>query len=717
MLAVSSSLSSSQIAIATATSRTQCVPKDETFVASMLALFVNKHGFEQHRLLLLTDRAVHRVKFDFGSMRVVHSNPMPLSALLAISKGYLRTNDGHSRFGFQLSLRLDAAAAAIEKTDVQPFVFLSVADESQPSTGPAAAHAMGRRSRSHTTNLTDSFVWLDSDRSGRERSSAGEITIDDLVPSAANSRKLDDHAGNDDDDDGDGAAGSIKYQFAPASESDRLHSSTRVQTALQPSPTPRTLEDCDVCERQVEKFVRAISALAPATSVVSDALRLAAEKRVIQQQSSLVTRLYNKLNFGRRNRGNTEGAIFVDKPLATQVRALVNEAAGDEQWLNHQLSYVESIFNAPCAYVRKGGTQQGTFYVTQRELMFCVDNTNLAASDPTLPKSSRSVWQLTSITNVSIRLLSSNAALGAAAPDAAADPLALVLTLNQGDSEAWLVFEFQTMPLAQEAIELARDRARLSAAPAVRVPPAALAAAAAAAAVPPAAARNKLTKPTDDTDDDDNDDDNDDDDDDNNSELGASTPTASGLLSAPLPALPMGEHLLLDTARQRRLVKHLPHSLRYAQWQLFYKLSHDGASLTTMLKSQPGGPQLLLIEDNKRRRFGVFMSNELPRAPTNSFVGLGSCFLVDAAMRVYTWTHRNEFFMVSTLDFVAFGSGDDGHYGLLIDRSLECGSTARCDTFGNPALTVDGSVSGAAYASHAEVEFQINDIEIWSFFL
>lgn len=698
---MSSSLSTSQIAIATATARTQCVPKDETFVASMLALFVNKHGFEQHRLLLLTDRAVHRVKFDFGSMRVVHSNPMPLSALLAISKGYLRTNDGRSRFGFQLSLRLDAGAAAIEKTDVQPFVFLSVADEVQPGTG--AVHAMGRRSRSHTTNLTDSFVWLDPDRSGRDSSSArSSVDLGDLEPAAAAAAA--DH-GHDDDE----AAGSIKYQFAPASESDRLKSSTLVQTALQPSPTPRTLEDCDVCERQVEKFVRAISALAPATSVVSDALRLAAEKRVIQQQASLVTRLYNKLNFGRRNRRSTEGAIMVDKPLATQVRALVDEAAGDEQWLNHQLSYVESIFDAPCSYVRKGGTQQGTFYVTQRELMFCVDNTSLAASDPTMPKSSRSVWQLTSITSVSIRLLSSNAALSAAAPSAAAaDPLALVLTLNQGDSEAWLVFEFQTMPLAQEAIELARERTRLLLAPAPRAPPAAPAAATTttttATTAVPAAARANLAKPSDDTDDDDDD-------------TNVLASTSSSVFSAPLPALPMGEHLLLDTARQRRLVRHLPASLRYAQWQLYYKLSHDGASLTTMLKSQPGGPQLLLIEDSKRRRFGVFMSNELPRSPTNSFVGLGSCFLVDAAMRVYTWTHRNEFFMMSTLEFLAFGSGDDGHYGLLIDRSLESGSTARCDTFGNPALTVESSVSGSAYASHTEVEFQINDIEIWSFFL
>jgi hypothetical protein len=695
---MSNQLSASEIAIATATARTQCLSTNETFVTSMLALFVNKRGFEQHRLLLLTDEAVHRVKFDFGPMRVVHSNAMPLAALLAISKGYLRINDGRSRYGFQLSLRLDAAAAAAEKTDVQPFVFLSVADEIQAS---SSANMMGRRSRSHTTSLADSFVWIEPGLSGREEPSAtDEAAASSSTPAAvvpAAVEPLTDGGDNDDDtndrydryDDDEAAYSSTKYRFAPATDTDRQQTARqRVASPLQPSHKPRTLEDCDVCERQVEKFVRAISALAPAASVVSDALRLSAEKAVLQQQSSLVTRIYNKLNFGRRTRGKTES--FIEKPLLTQVRALVDEAAGDEQWLNHQLSYIESIFNADCTYLRKGGAQQGVFYVTQRELLFCVDNTGLAVSDSSMPKSSRSVWQLGSIAGVSIRLLSSGAAeLRAAAPAQDADPLVLVLTLNQADAEVWLLFQFQTTPLAQQAIENAREHTLTGAAlpapaPAPTAPTPALTPAAAGAAV--------------------------------DADVAAATTSSAALSSlGSLPALPLGEHLLLDAARQRRLVRYLPAQLRYAQWQLFFKLAQDGTSVTTLLASQPGGPQLIVLEDNKRRRFGAFMSREFARVPSHSFVGDGTCFLFDAAMRVYPWTRRNEYFLLSDRDYFAIGSGHDGHFGLTIDRALENGTSRRCETFGNPALTVDGSVTGTAYVSNAESEFQILDLEVWGF--
>lgn len=650
--------STAQISIATATARRECVGASETFVSSMLALFVNKRGFEQHRLLILTDKAVHRVKFDFAAMRLVHSNAMPLSALVAISKGYLRLRDGRSRFGFQLSLRV-VSNDLVPSTNLESFVFLSLADEIQQINN--VTQMAGRRSRSATTAaIIDTFVHVDR-------------------PATATTTAANDHS--------DDPAGSEKYVFAPAAPSAPLLSSRAAlassadsaKSAASSSSGAVIADDMDVCERQVEKFTRAIGALAPSASVVREALRLPVEKLVQQQQSSLVARIYNKLHFGR-NRSNTDGAVFVQSPLATQVRALVDEADGDEQWLNHQLNYVESSFDAPCAYLRTTGSQRGVFYVTPRDVMFCVDYTK-DASPPATPdlsrrRSSRSVWSLSSIAHVSIRLVASNAALKPP-KRTRDDALALVLTLATNNTEVWLLFAFETTPIVQEAIELARAGRHSQPSKAVAA---------------------------------------------NGGSNGKRGPMPSLLGSSintdDLPALPVGENLLLDAARQRRLFRFLPVTLQQAQWQLYYKLSKDGASLMTMLSAQPGGPQLIIIEDQEHRRFGAFLCEAFSSTPTKQFTGLGTCFVFDAAMRVYTWTRHNEFFMMTALDHLAVGSGRNGRSALTINRGLEHGTTSRSETFGNPALTVDSSANSdsVAFAASEEVEFEIIDIEIWGFY-
>jgi hypothetical protein len=655
--------STAQISIATASARRECVGANETFVSSMLALFVNKRGFEQHRLLILTDKAVHRVKFDFAAMRLVHSNAMPLSSLVAISKGYLRLRDGRSRFGFQLSLRV-VSQDLVPSTNLESFVFLSLADEIQQIN--TVTHMAGRRSRSATTAaIIDSFVHVDQSTSAtndRSDDPAGsEKYVFAAAPAAAAAAP---------------SAPSLSSRAALASSADSVKSVTSSSSGAV------IADDMDVCERQVEKFTRAIGALAPSASVVREALRLPVEKEVQQQQSTLVARIYNKLHFGR-NRSNTDGAVFVQSPLATQVRALVDEADGDEQWLNHQLNYVESSFDAPCAYLRTTGSQRGVCYVTPRDVMFCVDYTK-DASPPVSPdlsrqRSSRSVWSLSSIAHVSIRLVASNPALKPPRRTRD-DALALVLTLVTNNTEVWLLFAFETTPVVQEAIELARA-GRNS-----RAPTASKAAAA----------------------------------DGSNSGKRGAMPSllGSSINTDDLPALPVGENLLLDAARHRRLFRFLPSTLQQAQWQLYYKLSKDGASLMTMLSAQPGGPQLIIIEDQERRRFGAFLCEAFSATQTKHFTGLGTCFVFDAAMRVYSWTRQNEFFMMTARDHLAVGSGRNGRSALTINRGLEYGTTSRSETFGNPALTVDSSVNSdsVAFSASEEVEFEIIDIEIWGFY-
>jgi hypothetical protein len=80
---------------------------------------------------------------------------------------------------------------------------------------------------------------------------------------------------------------------------------------------------------------------------------------------------------------------------------------------------------------------------------------------------------------------------------------------------------------------------------------------------------------------------------------------------------------------------------------------------------------------------------------------------------VYRWTHVNDYFMWGSMDGdqIGMGGGGDGSFGFLLYDDLNCGTTGRCETFGNPPLVVGPADTGG----DKPVTFKVANIEVWAF--
>eukprot|EP00835_Amoeboradix_gromovi_P003822 NODE_268_length_12243_cov_0.338109.p4 type:complete len:279 gc:universal NODE_268_length_12243_cov_0.338109:3643-2807(-) len=154
-----------------------------------------------------------------------------------------------------------------------------------------------------------------------------------------------------------------------------------------------------------------------------------------------------------------------------------------------------------------------------------------------------------------------------------------------------------------------------------------------------------------------------------------------------------------------------------SNWRLIYSLDQDGASLNTLYRfMEPFNSQLvkrgfvLIVKDNSGCIFGSFFTTRLH--VQKHYYGTGESFLFwmdsNRNAHVYSSTGKNDYFVLSQPELLAFGGGGDG-FGLSFnDTFLKC-MTAKCETFDNLPMT-NGYKS---IIEGSNTEFECTNIEVW----
>ncbi|KAF1808921.1 TLD-domain-containing protein, partial [Eremomyces bilateralis CBS 781.70] len=220
-----------------------------------------------------------------------------------------------------------------------------------------------------------------------------------------------------------------------------------------------------------------------------------------------------------------------------------------------------------------------------------------------------------------------------------------------------------------------------------------------------------------------------------------------------------GSGRLLSRALAEEIRLLLPPRLQLVEdWKLAFSLAQDGVSLATLykklepLRGKRGG-FVLVVKDGGDNVFGAYLS-DAPH-PTTYYYGTGECFLWRAsilkelptlaslppppsadttnAQRMTTISHArnmlspassngvsrsgtstperirfkafpysgiNDYMIYCEQSYLSVGGGD-GHYGLWLDDNLEKGVSSSCPTFGNEALSDEGT------------KFDVLGVEIW----
>ncbi|GAN04229.1 TLD-domain-containing protein [Mucor ambiguus] len=153
---------------------------------------------------------------------------------------------------------------------------------------------------------------------------------------------------------------------------------------------------------------------------------------------------------------------------------------------------------------------------------------------------------------------------------------------------------------------------------------------------------------------------------------------------------------------------YIPRRYRIAQkWNLLYSLDQHGVSLATLYSCMKNfeGPCIMIIKDAQNQIFGSYLSH--PFSSQSHYYGTGECFLwklnqqqePQPKIKVFPWTGKNDYMMLSDSDFIAIGGGD-GKFGLWLNSELEKGYSSTCPTFDNEILAL-------------QPEFQCMEMEVW----
>jgi len=149
-----------------------------------------------------------------------------------------------------------------------------------------------------------------------------------------------------------------------------------------------------------------------------------------------------------------------------------------------------------------------------------------------------------------------------------------------------------------------------------------------------------------------------------------------------------------------QLLEQIPGRYHERDFTLRYSTMEHGISLQTFYaRVGRHSPMIILIRDSKKSVFGGFSS--VPWRPEKSYYGTGESFVFRLGDQkgVFKWTRANNYFQLSSTDFIAMGGG--GHYAFRLDSEFLCGTSGPCDTFGSPCLS-------------ASEEFTCVALEAWS---
>ncbi|KAI8982963.1 TLD-domain-containing protein [Pilobolus umbonatus] len=165
--------------------------------------------------------------------------------------------------------------------------------------------------------------------------------------------------------------------------------------------------------------------------------------------------------------------------------------------------------------------------------------------------------------------------------------------------------------------------------------------------------------------------------------------------------------IVLTEQVARELRPHFPTRYRIShELRLIYSLDQHGTSMSTLyrLTKNKKEPVLLVVKDAENNVFGAYLNEPLKMGPR--YYGTGECFLWkcdEEHVKVFPWTGKNEYMILSDADFIAIGGGQ-GVFGLWINSELDKGYSQPCPTFDNEALS-----------SHPE--FECVELEVWAIHL
>jgi hypothetical protein len=423
----------------------------------------------------------------------------------------------------------------------------------------------------------------------------------------------------------------------------------------------------------VDKFCRALDALSLQPQLVRESTTLA-----VHRENPLISKVFNLFSSARNKRQRKRCATASHGTIAVAQASAVQSDASDlpAAWRSFQLQHIHALVSLRCRLVRQA-LVDGWLELDATNLYFVVNQRSLNAH---IVDRARLVYRLAAVERAEVRPLSENSVLQHSDDDAGA--LALRVSLRDGADVWFVVDEPATLPVLHEQIENAVHtlkassvelrRAR-SATDVERRQPSSSAAAAAAAAA-------------------------------------ASSSTQSFLHSIASDNLPMlqSDTSLLDMSAMRQLYMFLPRALRTSVVELRYKMSIDGASRHTVLAKQSGGPQLLVLQDGDGNVFGAFLSHAWS-TQERAFYGGGTTFLFGLRpnFNAYEWTRANHYFLLCDDEQCAVGGDESGCFGLQFDADLQHGTTQRCATFGNRALTT--------CTDDHRTSFEIVELEIYGF--
>jgi len=166
----------------------------------------------------------------------------------------------------------------------------------------------------------------------------------------------------------------------------------------------------------------------------------------------------------------------------------------------------------------------------------------------------------------------------------------------------------------------------------------------------------------------------------------------------------IGKSLLINEANFKKIRQALPMRFRDKNWYCLFSTSVHGTSLATFhSRLENSGPTVMLIEDSNGYTFGGYASDEWVNHD-NEFFGTGECFVFSVRPKsaFYKWTRANDYFMYSTPEGFAMGSGENGRFAFYLDAELQYGTSETSITFLNRRLA---SVE----------EFSCTVLEVWGF--